>query len=104
VLPLDNLHVDAVTEVSLILLQAEEKQRNDTSGRGVPSSSHTGSAIPPVAAADERRPAEETHSPLQRPQAGLQAPQVQAQPQVQSQVCVLLSPTTASVLYFPSSI
>ncbi len=102
-----------MTEVSLILLQAEEeqrivlqaeeKQRNDTSGSGVPSSSRPGSAISAVAFADERRHADESQPHLQRPQAGLQVPQVQAQPQVQSQVCLLVSPKTASVLYFPGS-
>ena len=67
-------------------------QRNITIGSSVPSSKHP-SAVPAVASVDERRPAEERHSPLQRPQAGLQAPHVQAQPQVHSQVYVLLSPT-----------
>ncbi len=97
-LPHGLFRVDAMTEVSLILLQAEEKQGNDTSGSGVSSSSHADSAIPPVASADERRPAEDSQPNLQRPQAGLQAPHVQAQPQVQSQNHVLLSSTTASVL------
>jgi len=73
VLSCDDLHIDAMTEVSLILLQAGEKHRSETSGSGVPSSSHTGSAIPPVASADERRPADEAQPHLQRPQPGLQA-------------------------------
>jgi len=98
VLPHDLFRVAAMTEVSLTLQQAEEKQRDDTSGSGVPSNSHAGSTIPPVASADERRPAEDVQPNLQRSQAGLQAPHVQAQPQVQSQNHVLLSSTTASVL------
>ena len=88
---------DAVTELSLILLQAEEKQRNDTNGSVVPSSSHSSSAIPAVACADETRPADEGQAHLQRPQPGLQAPHVQAQSQAHSHVCILLSPTTVSV-------
>ena len=97
-LPHADLHADAMTEVSLVMMQAEEKQRNDTSGSGVPLSSHARSTLPPVASADERRPAKESQPNLQRPQAGLQAPHMQAQPQVQSQNHVLLSSTTASVL------
>lgn len=81
---LQNDKVNAVTEVSLILLQAEEKQRNGTSGSVVPSSSRSSSANPPVASAHERRPANKGQALLQRPQAGLQVPHVQAQPQVQS--------------------
>ena len=94
---------DAVTELSLILLQAEEKQRNDTDGSIVPSSSRSSSAIPAVACANGTRPADEGQAHLQRPQPGLQAPHEQAQPQVHSHVCVLLLPTTASVLHFPGS-
>ncbi len=82
---------DAVTEVSLIMLQAEEKQRKDTTSSVAPSSSRSSSTIPAVASADERRPADEGQAHLQ------------AQPQVHSHVCVLLLPTTASVLYFPGS-
>ena len=74
-----------------LLLQAEEMQRNITIGSSVPSSKHP-SALPAVASVDERRPAEERQSPLQHPQAGLQALYMQAQPQVHSQVYVLLSP------------
>jgi hypothetical protein len=81
-LPYDSFHVDAMTEVSLIMLQVEEKQGNDTIGSSVSSSSHAGAAILEVASADERMPAETSHPNLQRPQAGLQAPLVQAQPQV----------------------
>ncbi|DBB12205.1 TPA: hypothetical protein ACH3X3_006311 [Trebouxia sp. C0006] len=65
--------------------QVEEKQGNDTIGSSVSSSSHAGAAILEVASADERMPAETSHPNLQRPQAGLQAPLVQAQPQAQQQ-------------------
>ena len=92
-----------MTKVSLILLQAGEKQRSDTSGSIAPTSSRFSSAIPPVASADNKRPAEESQSPLQQTQAGLQAPHVQAQPQVQSQSCVLLPPTTALVFNLQDS-
>lgn len=80
-----------VTEVCL-LLQAEETKRNITIGSSVPSRKHP-SPVPADASANERRPAEESRPNLQRPQADLQAPHVQAQPQVHSQAYVLLSPT-----------
>jgi hypothetical protein len=51
------------------------------------------SAGHPVAGSSERRPADERHSSLQHPQAGLQAPHVQAQLQVQSLICVSASTT-----------
>ena len=81
---------DAVTELSLILLQAEEKQRNDTDGSIVPSSSRSSSAIPAVACANGTRPADEGQAHLQRPQPGSQAPHEQAQPQVHSHQQLLL--------------
>lgn len=51
--------MDAMTEVSFKLLQAREKQRNESSGSSVQSSSQTDLAMPPVASADERRPVDE---------------------------------------------
>ena len=42
----------------------------------------------PLAGSSEMRPAEDRHLPLQQTQAGLQAPHMQAQPQVPSPVCV----------------
>ena len=48
---------------------------------------------------NERNPAAKSKPRLQCLQAGLQVTHVQAQPQVQSQLCVLLSPETALVLH-----
>ena len=46
----------------------------------------------PLAGSSEKRPAENKHSTLQRPQADLQAPHMQAQIQVHNQRCVVFAP------------
>ncbi len=45
----------------------------------------------PVAGSPERRPADESQPHLQRSQAGLQVPHMQAQPQVYSVIYVLFA-------------